>query len=276
MNDDPRIGHLTGKTAPKNARIVIIGFPSDEGVRRNGGRVGAAQAPALIREQLYKLTPDARQYEAWCTLLAHTHDAGNIQVTGDLEQDQEMLAKKVGEVLEAGAIPVILGGGHETAFGHFLGYAKRQTPVHIINIDAHADVRLLKNGQAHSGSPFYQALEYPGALCKGYAVYGLAPWSVAHAHVAYLQKKNCTYCWKDDVTRQRLEAAFSALEGSTLVTLDMDVVDRSSAPGVSAPASDGLALTDLFYTAYLAGRSPAVTSLDVLIVINYQHRANTH
>ncbi len=264
--DDPRIGHLMGKNAMENARVVILGFPGDEGVRRNGGRVGAAQAPDAIRTQLYNLTPDARNYDAWCEMLAQTFDAGNILVTGNVEQDQEVLGEKVSEVLQAGAIPIILGGGHETAFGHFLGYAKRHAPVHIINIDAHADVRPLKNSRAHSGSPFFQALEYPDAMCAGYAVYGLAPWSVAHAHVDYLQKKNCTYCWKDEVSRAKLEAAFGALDSPTMVTMDMDVVDRAGAPGVSAPASGGLDMKDFWYVAYLAGRSSEVTSLDIVEV----------
>ena len=39
------------------ADIVIVGCPQDEGVKRNGGREGAAAAPEAIRRQFYKLTP---------------------------------------------------------------------------------------------------------------------------------------------------------------------------------------------------------------------------
>ncbi len=49
--DDPRLGHLLGTVAtPADARVVIVGFPVDEGVRRNGGRRGAADGAAAIRQ----------------------------------------------------------------------------------------------------------------------------------------------------------------------------------------------------------------------------------
>src|SRR3712207_7676746 len=43
--------------------------------------------------------------------------------------------------------------GHETGYGHFLGYARARKQVWILNWDAHPDVRELKDGQGHSGSP---------------------------------------------------------------------------------------------------------------------------
>ena len=50
-DDDPRIGHLIGKgCTAENAKVVIVGFPTDKGVRRNGGRLGAAEGPAAIRQ----------------------------------------------------------------------------------------------------------------------------------------------------------------------------------------------------------------------------------
>src|SRR5262245_44212532 len=60
--DDPRLGDIVelwrGDAAALQAgRPVLIGFPQDEGVRRNQGRVGAALAPKEIRNRLYSLTP---------------------------------------------------------------------------------------------------------------------------------------------------------------------------------------------------------------------------
>src|SRR5437764_9148875 len=88
--DDPRLGNLLGTdTTPDAARVVLVGFPTDDGVRRNGGRPGAAQGPEAIRRALWKLTPDAEQFDAFCELLRQTADLGDIAVTGDLEADQE-------------------------------------------------------------------------------------------------------------------------------------------------------------------------------------------
>ena len=114
---------------------MLIGFASDEGVRRNGGRIGAAEAPNAIRDYLYRFT----SYDPGdkCDLAAvQMVDAGNLKVGADLESAQAQLGEIVGDLLKKGAVPVILGGGHETAFGHYLGYAKAKINTAILNIDA--------------------------------------------------------------------------------------------------------------------------------------------
>ena len=107
--DDPRLGEIVefwnGDTAAlKPGRGVIVGFPQDEGVRRNQGRPGAAAAPNEIRRFLYRLTPwdgcreiDLRKNPPL--------DAGNIRIDGDLEKTQQALGKVVAGILRAGAVP---------------------------------------------------------------------------------------------------------------------------------------------------------------------------
>ena len=270
-SEDVRIGHWLSEVAPDSGQgsidVALLGFPSEEGVRRNGGRVGTAKAPELLRKALYKLTPDPMHYEEWQQLMSRTQDLGNVQLTNHVEDDQQLLAKIVGGCILNNTIPVILGGGHETAFGHFLGYVEAGQSVQIVNIDAHADVRPLKKGLAHSGSPFYQALEHESRLCKRYDVLGLAPWSVSSSHIQYLEQHNCTYHFADQITEAFLEEYFAGLTAPTMVTLDMDVVHQQGAPGVSAPAAGGIPVARLYQAAYLAGRSPWVRSLD-LVEIN--------
>jgi formiminoglutamase len=138
---------------------VLIGFPQDEGVRRNGGRPGAARVPAEIRRCLYRLPPfdPAVEVEVGRGLL----DLGDVSIHGDLEQSQQALAAVVAAVLAAGSVPIVLGGGHETANGHYLGPGEAGRPAGIVNLDAHLDVRPLLEGRGHSGSLFRQALEHP-------------------------------------------------------------------------------------------------------------------
>src|SRR5262245_23827612 len=162
--DDPRLGevveHWQGDLrALQPGRPVIVGFPQDEGVRRNYGRPGAALAPQEIRRYLYRLTPWDGMHGTDLTINPPL-DVGDIHIDGALEDSQHSLAIVIGHLLEAGTIPIILGGGHETAYGHFLGYRMAQKSPGIINLDAHLDVRPLIQGRAHSGSPFRQALEY--------------------------------------------------------------------------------------------------------------------
>lgn len=263
--DDKRLGHWFTDNVQR-PRVALVGFPSDAGVRRNGGRTGAAQAPDAIREMLYRLTPDARNYAGFCNLLAHAADLGNVSVSGDVEKDQQQLGAVLIPLLAQQTIPVVIGGGHETAYGHFLGYAGQDQSVHILNIDAHADVRPLKNGKAHSGSPFYQALEHPGGYCTGYTVLGLSPVSVAQSHVQYMQARSCTFYWRDALDSAFLHSFFEQLDQPTMVTMDMDVVQQAEAPGVSAPAGDGIPLRLLYEFAYLAGKSRYVKSIDLVEV----------
>lgn len=264
--DDPRVGHLIGqaKLEPMRARAAIVGFPVDEGVRRNGGRVGAAAGPDAIRDRLFRLTPDARNHAAMVELLRHTVDLGNLAVAGDLEADQAKLGHVLAPLLKANVFVVVLGGGHETAFGHFLGYAEAGLDVSIMNWDAHPDVRPLKEGKGHSGSPFRQALEHPSGRCKGYRVAGLQPSSVAHPHLEYLYANGHGFAWIDELSLAAVEEILAEAESRTFVSFDLDTVDSAAAPGVSAPSIGGLPAPLWLAAAELAGVNPQVHSIDVV------------
>jgi len=265
---DPRVGHLLGRALRGGAadapRAVILGFPSDTGVVRNGGRPGAADAPAAVRRALGRLTPDARCQDAMQRLLERTLDLGDLELSGDLERDQSLLAAVASPHLAAGAFVVVLGGGHETTYGHFLAYAALERRVAILNWDAHADVRATLDGRGHSGSPFRQALEHPSGSCRSYAVAGLQPQALARAHLDWLREHGCRAVWRSRLTIERVGALYEALTAPALVSFDLDAVDQAHAPGVSAPCTGGLGPEVWREAAWRAGRSPAVTSADVV------------
>jgi formiminoglutamase len=265
MSEDIRIGALWDqKTAHwEESRVVLISFPCDEGVHRNGGRPGAAQAPNQILRTFRKWCPDPRHYESHRTILESTHLID--LVLGDhLESNQQILAKEVARALEKGKIPIIIGGGHETSYGHFLGYVEAQKPVSIINWDAHPDVRPLKDELGHSGSPFRQAAEHASSLLKHYSVMGLQAQSVALAHLEYLGQKGFDYVWANDVNMDLIENTITFQKHSTMISIDLDVLDQAYAPGVSAPNAAGLSPEIMCRMAYLAGKNPNVSSFDLV------------
>ncbi|WP_412068867.1 arginase family protein [Rubrivirga sp. IMCC43871] len=256
---DPRLGDwLRDAPLTDATRVTLVGFPSDEGVRRNGGRPGAAGGPAAIREALFRMTPDAREHGRFAGLLDQTADIGDVPVSGDLERDQARLAEHVGGLLAQGVLPIIVGGGHETAFGHFLGHVVAGSDVHALNWDAHADVRPLRDGLAHSGSPFRQMLDHESGRCRGYTVAGLLPWRVAADHAAVPTE----VVWADDLDAARVDALVAGLDGPTLATFDLDAVDGVA--GVSAPGVGGLSVPVWLRAAEACGRSPHVRSVDVV------------
>jgi formiminoglutamase len=265
-DEDPRVGHLLTDPIPEDesTAAVLLGFPVDEGVVRNGGRAGAAEAPDRLREWLYGMTPDARRGDAFRHLLRHTQDAGDLRDDASLAARQAALGDALAPHLRRETVPILLGGGHETTYGHFLGYVEAKREVTILNWDAHPDVRPLKNGKPHSGSPFRQALEHPSGRCRRYAVAGLQPHSTAAAHLQFIESHDGTYEWADDLSRRVVKQHYENLSGPTMVTFDLDAVDQARAPGVSAPAVGGLDQELWLHAAYQAGRCPQVTSVDVV------------
>jgi formiminoglutamase len=272
--DDPRLGNVTAAwdgdaAALRRGRPVLLGFPCDEGVRRNGGRPGAAQGPAAIRHWLYRLgaaDPDSGAE------LSGLLDVGDLIVSGDLEGSQAVLGKVVVELLEQGCVPVVLGGGHETAYGTFLGYVGAISEVAVINVDAHLDVRPLLRGLGHSGSPFRQMMEHRALPLQGsrYVCLGAQPANTSAEHVRYLRERGGEVVWADAV-RSRLAEQFTrwrervTVSGCPLhVSLDADVVRATDVPGVSAPAPLGLCGVEVAAWARRAGADTAVSSFEVV------------
>lgn len=108
--DDPRdirFGEIVYRDPEmySQAEAVLIGCPQDEGVRRNQGRPGAAQAPAEIRRAFYRLSVTARHQEL--RLL----DLGDVRTDADLETVHDILFAVVRRALVDGKRVFVLGGG---------------------------------------------------------------------------------------------------------------------------------------------------------------------
>lgn len=221
--------------------IAFIGYACDEGVRRNQGRVGAKDGPNVIKQQLAKIALHHDQKIA---------DFGTIICENeDLESTQQALAHLISETIEQNIFPIVLGGGHDIAYGHFLGiqaglkekYASR---IGIINFDAHFDLRP-PTQQANSGTPFYQILKENDIERVDYTVLGIQQaantkelFSIADAyHVGYVLNHQCT----DHHVGQLKTRLTSFIERNDYlyITIDLDGFSSAYAPGVSASSPMG-------------------------------------
>lgn len=150
---DPRLGDLV-KTKAEGADIVIVGYPDDEGIGINGGRMGAAQAPREIRHWLYRTTPHPRRP------IKTFADLGDLNIASDVAKRHENACEMVRDLLKQNLQVLALGGGNDYAYADgmaFLETYKGKKPL-IVNIDAHLDVRDTSRGLS-SGTPFYRLLE---------------------------------------------------------------------------------------------------------------------
>lgn len=225
--------------------VAFVGFRSDEGVRRNQGRPGAAGGPGALRAALASMAlPEP------LTAL----DAGDVVVgDGDLAGGQRRLGEVVGALLERGRPVTVLGGGHEVAYGSYLGLAgsgvlRGGARLGVLNLDAHFDLR--DDPRPSSGTPFRQLArdeELAGRRLH-YRVLGVSrPSNTARlfrtAHqlgVEYLQDTDCGL-----LDLPRVDAFTDAfLAGCDVVhlSIDLDVLPAAVAPGVSAPAAYGVAM----------------------------------
>ena len=258
--------------------IAIIGFPTHVGVVRNGGRPGAAHGPAAIRAAFSRLTPDAMDPSAFSSVLDKSLDLGNIRSAGGspgassgladedpLLQSQRALGVVVRRVLRAGGVPVILGGGHETAFGHYLGLQEVFDDVTLLNWDAHADVRSTNRGLGHSGSPFRQAIEFDPSKKPRYVVGGLSRHSVASEHLEFVRAHGQAF-FRDEIDADCVRDVYASLASPTQMSFDMDAVRAADAPGVSAPSIGGFSTEEWLEIAYAGGRNRNVKSVDVVEV----------
>lgn len=154
-NDDIRLGDIILEN--DQGDIVLIGFPYDEGVRRNNGRVGAKFGPKSFRDLLKRTgtVVNAEYDDLDLRKYLTVSDGGNIKEDLTLEEAHQQLEHRVEELISKGKIPFVVGGGNDQSYPNASALLKHSQTVFVINIDAHLDVRPLKeNNQAHSGSPF--------------------------------------------------------------------------------------------------------------------------
>lgn len=248
--DAVRLHQMVKRSDTMQNGIAIIGFCSDEGVQRNKGRMGAANAPDLIRDALSNLPWDSH---------SAVFDAGNVFCeAGNLEAAHQALASQVTACLQQNSFPFVLGGGHEVAYGSWQGLIyyleSANEPVDlprvgIINFDAHFDLRLDSHG-CSSGTPFYQIAR--DCEQKGYPFHycclGVSELSNTAALFKRADALGVSYLKDSEMAITALPAIQAKLaqfidEVDILyLTIDLDVLPAGEAPGVSAPAARGVSL----------------------------------
>jgi len=236
--------------APRSDRpgVCLLGFASDLGVQLNQGRPGAAEGPGVLRSAL-------------ANLAAHNdhavYDDGTVRTKDDLDAAQSAYADRVRQRLDEGHFVIGLGGGHEIGWASFQGMRRwidQHDPdarVGIINFDAHFDLRK-PHPKGTSGTPFRQVADW----CRDhdqpfhYACIGISDASNTEAlfqfahdnRVRYLRDLDCL-----DVHANPFIRRFIGELDYLYVTICLDALPASVAPGVSAPSALGIQPGFLFH-----------------------------
>lgn len=257
---------------PFNGKLgfAFIGFCCDEGVRLNKGRVGAAKGPKSIRRELSNLPC---RFDRKVKIF----DVGDIYCEDcSLEESQKSLSKAVERILSLNLFPIVLGGGHEIAFGHYNGILnylnnkKEKSNIGIINFDAHFDLRPYPNGGT-SGTMFRQIAD----ICKeknlkySYLCLGIQK----HSNTIDLFKTadilGAEYILAKDILASEdfsiLEKIYDFIkkQDHIYVTICSDVFSSAFAPGVSAAQPLGLDPEKVLKILKYIIRSNKVISFDI-------------
>lgn len=270
-SDDPRLGDLARRDPdefPGNARVVLVGVPQDIGVRRNGGRPGAAGAPDAIRTMLYRLTPyDAETGGSIPD--GFLFDAGDIYCYDDLEDIHARLEDVVRHICGMGLIPLVLGGGHDVTYAAASGVHASRGVLGLINVDAHLDVRP-PVPQRNSGTSFRALIEAGKIEPQRFIEFGIQPFANAARHVEWLKSRKGTIRTLESIRGNGLDNELATAlrtvareSGPFYATLDIDGVRSADAPGVSASLPDGFTAGELLAIARALGRDPNCVALDI-------------
>lgn len=241
---------------------AILGYNCDEGVRRNNGRPGAVNGYTAIVKQLAGLPGHHNP-------LISIFDCGAVLCDDrGMEQAQEELSKRVSQLMLLGARPILLGGGHDIALGHYRGL--RPINPGIINIDAHFDLRT-PAPDGNSGTPFYQIAEdlKNDSLPFRYLVMGIRSDGNAKSLFDAATRLDVEIIPVQDLNRDyhkdiRLKIIrFMEELDAIYLTIDLDVFSSAYAPGVSAASPFGITPDTGCYLIDQVLKSGKVCSVDL-------------
>lgn len=246
-----RLPHVLPQAdAVRGAAAAIYGVPWDS---MTVARSGASYGPRGIRDiscqsLSYNATWDFDVVEA-----LHPVDCGDCRVIpGNPERTFERAQRDLEQILEAGAIPVVLGGDHSVTIPAVRAVkAQRQGEHGLVLIDTHLDTALDVGGETLSNCcPITRAIDAGFDPARTVLV-GISGWMNPRTELEYCRERGITVIWLEeiwargtaDVAAQVREIA--AADDGLYLTVDVDALDAAFAPGTSAPTPGGLTSREL-------------------------------
>jgi agmatinase len=250
--------------------VAILGAPTDDLV---SDRPGTRFAPRAIRSAS---CPPGAHLEAGVDAFAELRivDYGDAAVVpADPVRSHAAIRQLVGEVVDAGALPVTLGGDHSITEPCITAIAERRGPVGLIHFDTHTDTGREVFGVEHShGTPMFRLVE-DGRVAGGrYAQVGLRGYWPGPAEFAWQRDRGIASFFMHDVRdlgiREVTRRALAHVgEGPVYLTVDVDVLDPAFAPGTGTPEPGGMTSLDLLWAVREIAGAAELVGADVVEVL---------
>jgi agmatinase len=228
----------------EEAKYVIFGVPFDA---TSTYRTGARFGPTAIRQASLNIETYSFRSGMDMEDLA-LYDAGDLHISGDAEQTNDMTKLVVEDILAAGKVPVALGGEHTITLGIAQGLGDRAKKTAFVSFDAHLDLREEFLGLTYSHTTFMQLIN---EQLKPAKIIEVGTRSACQDELAYAKKSGVEFFTSQQIIKQGSEPIIAQLKEklepyeNVYLTVDMDVLDPAFAPAVQNPEAEGITTTAL-------------------------------
>jgi agmatinase len=250
--------------------VAIVGAPTDDLVSdRPGARFGSRAIRAAS-------CPPGRHLEAKVDAMAELRmlDYGDAPVLpADPARTHAAIERTVGEVVAAGAMPIVLGGDHSIAEPDVRAVAGRHGPVGLVHFDTHTDTGTEVFGvEISHGTPMYRLVEQGHVDPKRYVQIGLRGYWPGPKEFSWQEEHGITSFFMHDVRERGIGAVVErTLElvgaGPTYLSVDVDVLDPAFAPGTGTPEPGGMTSGDLLWACRTVAERLELVGAEVVEVI---------
>ncbi|MCK0171872.1 agmatinase [Aliiroseovarius sp. S1123] len=247
---------LTDAERTEDARFHVIPVPLERTVSYGSG---TKDGPAAIIDASNELERLCKGIEP-CADGIFTQSA--VDCDGPLPEVMERIAARTEAVVKAGHVPVTLGGEHSLSFGAVTGVMRALgQPVGIVQIDAHADLRVAYQGEKHSHASVMHLLAEDGVRLAQYGVRALCP-QEAESRL----KNNVVFIDAEELVTQNVFSVDLPDDFPELVyvSFDVDGLDPSQMPATGTPVPGGLSYYQALHIVESALKGRRCVGLDVV------------
>ncbi len=234
---------LPHKQTTENIDFAIIGVPSDAGASY---RTGQREGPAAIR----KVSALLRHHNPVLNISPFDYlsgvDYGDLPVVpGYIEDSYKRIEESLFPIIDAGIIPILLGGDHAITLPELRTITKKHGPVALIHFDAHSDTSDEYFGRPYNhGTPFARAIEEKLLLVDQSIQVGLRGSIFSKNHLEIPKAMGFDVVTMEEINKIGIDKLIQRMirrVGDTKVFLsfDIDFVDPAFAPGTGTPEVGG-------------------------------------
>ena len=222
----------------QEASIVLFGAPFDS---TTSFRPGARFSPSAMRHESFGLETYSPYQDA--DLLDYSiMDSGDLELCfGSPELALAAIEERAGLILENGKLPLLLGGEHLVTLGSVRAVLKRHPDLHIIHLDAHADLRedYLGNRLSHAC-----VLRRCHDLLGDGRIHQFCIRSGDREEFRFAKEHTDMHKFNLDGLDETVEALKKA-NAPVYFTIDLDCLDPAVFPGTGTPEAGGITFSEL-------------------------------